>query len=80
MIIDQAEIQPIVLIVDEKEKIQLYDEKGDLDSWFDYFGIATSDWSEEKRVVELRKSFLNSLINDKEETIQEFNMMQGNEK
>ena len=49
-------------IVDKKEKIQPYDEKGDLDIWFDYFGRATSDWSEEERVFQLKKAFLNLAV------------------
>ena len=31
-----------------KGKIRPYDEKGDLDSLFNYFGEATSDWTEAK--------------------------------
>ena len=50
----------ITQIVDEKEKIQPYDERGDLDSCFEYFGIATSNWSEEIGIFELKKAFLNT--------------------
>ena len=46
----------------EEEKIQPYDEKGDLDSWLEYFGTATSNWSEEKRLYELKKAFLNTSV------------------
>ena len=45
-------------MVERREKIQSYDEKGDLDSWFKYFEEATSDWTEEKRKFELKKAFL----------------------
>ena len=39
-----------------------YDDKGDLDSWFEYFEIVTSDSYEENRIFELKKAFLNTSV------------------
>ena len=58
MITDQAELSLKLL----RKKKKPYDEKGDLDSWFEYFEIATSDSYEEKRIFELKKVFLNTSV------------------
>ena len=59
---DSSSNSNVTQIVENKEKIQPHEEKGDLDSLLSYFKDATTNLPEDKRRFELKKEFVNSSV------------------